>query len=187
MPAWANNITIYWWSLLINELYSFNMWRISKVQDWIYHQLLGNGKKSEAVGVKVNFKENLKQLLFRHLKNNKFKVKIAGRVKPAKLKQHFNATSCNIVKSSWEMLCGSWPNARNTLQHTKFWLFSNLIQLVATCCYGVAKLVQHVTCNNVARYCVWPGLYALVSQAAKFFTAQLVVVICLRHDLQGSS
>ena len=108
------------------------MWRISKVQDWIYHQLLGNGKKSEAVGVKVNFKENLKQLLFRHLKKNKFKVKIAGRVKPAKLTQHFNATSCNIVKSSWEMLCGSWPNARNTLQNTKFWLFSNLIQHVAT-------------------------------------------------------
>ena len=115
MPAWANDIIIYWWFLLIHELYSFNTWIISKVQGWINHQLLGNGKKSEAVGVKVNFKENLKQLLFRHLKNNKFKVKIAGRVKPAKLKQHFNATSCNIVKSSWEMLCRSWPNARDIL------------------------------------------------------------------------
>ena len=187
MLAWANDIIIYWWFLLIHELYSFNTWIISKVQSWINHQLLGNGKKSEAVGVRVNFKENLKQLLFRHLKNNKFKVKIAGRVKPEKLKQHFNATSCNIVKSSWEMLCGSWPNARNTLQHTKFWLFSNLIQLVATCCYEVAKLVQHVTRNNVAGYCVWPRLYALVTKAAKFVTAQLVVVICLRHDLQGSS
>ena len=62
--------------------------------------VIGNGKKSEAVGVRVNFKESLSQLLFRHLKITNLELKIAGRVKPAKLKQHFNATSCSIVKSS---------------------------------------------------------------------------------------
>ena len=149
--------------------------------------VIGEWQKKWSCGCKGEFQREFETASLQAPENNKFKVKIAGRVKPEKLKQHFNATSCNIVKSIWEMLCGSWPNARNTLQHTKFWLFSNLIQLVATCCYGVAKLVQHVTCNNVARCCVWPGLYALVTQAAKFFTAQLVVVICLRHDLQGSS
>ena len=150
MPAWANNITIYWWSLLINELYSFNMWRISKVQDWIYHQLLGNGKKSEAVGVKVNFKENLKQLLFRHLKNNKFKVKIAGRVKPEKLKQHFNATSCNIVKSIWEMLCGSWPKRT---QHLATYKILTIFELDPTCCNMLLRGGQSCATRYVQQCC----------------------------------
>ena len=57
--------------------------------------VIGNGKKSEAVGVRVNFKESLSQLLFRHLKITNLKLKIAGRVNIST--QHL-ATLLNLVE-----------------------------------------------------------------------------------------
>ena len=132
------------------------------------------------------------------------KLKVAGRVKPAKLTQHFNATSCNIVKSSWEMLCRSWPNARNILQHLKFsqqksdhfQTWSNTAQNLATCGNmllqgGQRCATLHATIlqDVILKYCaghvsvsyplVWFSLRLL-----RFYMTQLILILALCHCYQ---
>ena len=76
--------------------------------------------------------------------------------------QHFNAKSCNIVGSCWEMLWRSWPNAHNNLTIFKLGpitsnklakraqqVVRNMLQDVALKCYVrvagplLLKLVPH--------------------------------------------